>query len=89
MLGHVNATESPTRAKTPIRLAGDSVGYAFALAGDRLAVGTAVEIWEFHNAPAVARRLEPANKHDTRFLPRSSHTTGDIQIHEMLWASYD
>src|SRR3954466_6570885 len=25
--------------------------------GDRLAVGTSLEIWEYHNAPAVARRL--------------------------------
>src|SRR5437763_2204552 len=27
-----------------------------AIAGDRLAVGTGQEIWEFHNAPAVARK---------------------------------
>ena len=56
-----------------------------ALDGDRLAIGTAYEIWEYHNARAVARRLEPTNKHDACFLPRGSHTTGDIQIHEMLW----
>src|SRR4051812_9590760 len=28
--------------------------------GERLAVGTAMEVWEFHNVPAVARKLEPA-----------------------------
>jgi uncharacterized protein (TIGR03032 family) len=56
-----------------------------AVDGDRLAIGTSVEIWEYHNAPAVAHRLEPAGSHDACFLPRSSVTTGDIQIHEMAW----
>jgi uncharacterized protein (TIGR03032 family) len=57
-----------------------------AVAGDRLAIGTALEIWEYHNAPAVARRLPAAGTHDACFLPRSSVCTGDIQIHEMAWA---
>ena len=65
---------------------GFSKPMGLAFDGDRLAIGTSVEIWEFHNAPAVARRLEPAHKHDVCFLPRGSHTTGDIQIHEMTWA---
>ncbi|MBY0523882.1 MAG: DUF4915 domain-containing protein [Gemmataceae bacterium] len=56
-----------------------------AVDGDRLAIGTAVEIWEYHHAPAVARRLEPTGSHDACFLPRSSLCTGDIQIHEMAW----
>src|SRR5262245_63936863 len=51
--------------------------------GERLAVGTAVEIREFHNVPAVARKLEPVDKHDVCFLPRTSHVTGNVQIHEM------
>ncbi|HEY7423196.1 MAG TPA: TIGR03032 family protein [Gemmataceae bacterium] len=57
-----------------------------AVDGDRLAIGTSVEIWEYHNAPAVARCLKPAGSHDACFLPRSSVCTGDIQIHEMAWA---
>jgi uncharacterized protein (TIGR03032 family) len=57
-----------------------------AAAGDRLALGTAVEVWEFHNLPAVARQLDPPGSHDACFLPRSSHVTGDVQIHEMAWA---
>ena len=56
-----------------------------ATAEGRLAVGTALEIWEFHNVPAVASRLEPPGKHDACFLPRLAHVTGDIQIHEMVW----
>jgi uncharacterized protein (TIGR03032 family) len=65
---------------------GFSKPMGLAVDGDRLAVGTSVEIWEYHNAPAVARRLEPAGSHDACFLPRSSVCTGDIQIHEMAWA---
>src|SRR5258708_6651733 len=53
--------------------------------GERLAIGTALEIWEFHNVPAVARRLEPAGRHDACFLPRTSHVTGNVQMHEMAW----
>ena len=40
-----------------------------AVDGDRLAIGTALEIWEYHNAPAVGRRLPPAGRHDACFLP--------------------
>src|SRR6187431_3263302 len=46
----------------------------------RLAIGTAVDVWEFRNVPAVAAKLEPAGKHDGCFLPRSAHVTGDVQI---------
>jgi uncharacterized protein (TIGR03032 family) len=65
---------------------GFSKPMGLAVEGDRLAIGTSVEIWEYHNAPAVARQLEPAGAHDACFLPRSSVCTGDIQIHEMAWA---
>jgi uncharacterized protein (TIGR03032 family) len=51
----------------------------------RLGIGTAVDVWEFRNVPAVAAKLEPAGKHDACFLPRSAHVTGDVQIHEMAY----
>jgi len=56
-----------------------------AVDGDRLAIGTLLEVWEFHNLPAVACQLEPAGSHDACFLPRCAHVTGDVQIHEMAW----
>jgi uncharacterized protein (TIGR03032 family) len=62
-----------------------NVPMGLALSGDRLAVGTDLEIWEFHDSPAVAAKLDPAGKHDACFLPRRSQTTGNIQIHEMAW----
>jgi uncharacterized protein (TIGR03032 family) len=64
---------------------GFNVPMGLAVQGDRLAIGTALELWEYHNAPAVAAKLEPAGKHDACFLPRGSVTTGNIQIHEMAW----
>ena len=63
-----------------------------ARAGGKLAIGCSVDIWEYHNTPAVCGKLDesddyPSNeaKHDGCFLPRRSHCTGDIQIHEMAW----
>jgi uncharacterized protein (TIGR03032 family) len=53
----------------------------------RLALGTAVDVWEFRNVPAVAAKLEPAGKHDACYLPRSAHVTGDVQIHEMAYVN--
>lgn len=58
-----------------------------ALDGDRLAIGTKTQVWEFVNVPAVAARLDPPGRHDACYLPRSSHFTGDIQIHEMAWGA--
>lgn len=51
----------------------------------RLAIGTAVDVWEFRNVPAVTAKLKPPNKHDACYLPRSAHVTGDVQIHEMAF----
>ncbi len=55
--------------------------------GGRLAVGTATEILEFHNVPAVSPKLESTTPHDAVYMPRSSHVTGEIFIHEMAWDS--
>src|SRR5205085_11631271 len=57
--------------------------------GGRLAIGTTMQVWEFRNVPAVARKLEPAGKHDACYLPSRSHVTGDIDIHEMAWSGDD
>jgi len=60
-----------------------------AVAPGRLAIGAAFEIWEFRDVPAVAAKLEPRGKHDACFMPRSSHVTGDIQIHEMAYVKVE
>jgi uncharacterized protein (TIGR03032 family) len=51
----------------------------------RLALGTTTAIWEFHDVPAVAAKLEPPGTSDACYLPRTMHQTGDVQIHEMAW----
>src|SRR3954451_3114809 len=58
-----------------------------ALAGDRLALGTRLQVWEFVDVPAVTAKLDPPGPHDACFLPRSSHVTGNIQVHEMVWGA--
>ena len=61
------------------------VPMGMALTGDRLAIGTSTQVWEYVNVPAVAARLDPPGRHDACYLPRSSHFTGNIQIHEMAF----
>lgn len=57
-----------------------------AVDGSRLALGTRKEVWFLRNAPDIAPQVEPVGVHDACFLPRSSHVTGDIGIHEVAWA---
>ncbi|NOZ40183.1 MAG: TIGR03032 family protein [Planctomycetes bacterium] len=63
-----------------------------AVEGGKLAIGCNIDIWEFHNVPAVCPRLDATDEckdksfqHDACYLPRRSSTTGDIAIHEMAW----
>jgi len=52
----------------------------------RLAIGTRLDVREFHNQPEVARKLDPADRHDAAFLPRQAISTGQIAIPEIAWA---
>src|SRR5690606_5153029 len=60
--------------------------------GVRLAIGTRQEIRQFANQADGAPKLDPIGVHDAAFLPRTSHHTGDIRVHELgyvgdeLWA---
>jgi uncharacterized protein (TIGR03032 family) len=53
----------------------------------RLTIGGSNTVWEYHNMPAVARKLDPPGKHDACYMPRRIHVTGDIDIHELAWDS--
>lgn len=55
----------------------------------RLAVGIAREIVQFRNMAALTVRLDPPGKHDACYLPRASHITGDIDVHEMAWGQQE
>jgi uncharacterized protein (TIGR03032 family) len=56
-----------------------------AVDGRRLAVGTRSQVWMYRDAPDIAPRVEPVGRHDACFLPRSSHVTGDIGVHDVAW----
>ncbi|MCA9973910.1 MAG: TIGR03032 family protein [Anaerolineales bacterium] len=57
-----------------------------ALHQHELSVGGANTVWYYRNVPAVAPKAEPQGRHDTCYLPRRIHVTGDIDIHEMAYA---
>lgn len=57
-----------------------------AVVGRRLALGTRGQVVHFRDAPDIAPRIKPAGRHDACYLPRFSHVTGDVGIHEMAWA---
>jgi uncharacterized protein (TIGR03032 family) len=54
-----------------------------------LAIGTQHHVWEYRNQPEMGHQLTPAGKHDACLLPRSSHVTGNIGIHEIAFAGED
>ncbi|MEZ4863085.1 MAG: TIGR03032 family protein [Caldilineaceae bacterium] len=58
-------------------------------AGGRLTIGGQKSVSYLRNMPAVARKLEPAQKHDACYLPREIHITGDIDIHELGYDAED
>ena len=57
--------------------------------GGRMAVGTRSQVWEYHNVPSLLDKLQPPGKHDACFVPRRTHYTGDIRIHEIAYAADD
>ena len=80
-----------------IGIDGDQLTFSFhnferamgvAVGNDRIAVGSTSQVWFLRSAP-IAGQIEPAGRHDACFLTRSSHVTGEIQVHEMAWAGDD
>jgi uncharacterized protein (TIGR03032 family) len=51
----------------------------------RLSVGGGHTVWEYRNVPAVARTLDPPERHDACYVPRRLHVTGDIDVHELAY----
>ena len=56
---------------------------------NRLSVGSGAQVIDYFNMPNVGPKVEPVNTHDAAFLPRRTHVTGDIDIHEMGFDSDD
>jgi uncharacterized protein (TIGR03032 family) len=73
------------RANTHFRNFTTPMGLA--LRGNRLAVGTRTQVWEYQNQPDVAGKLPAAAcPYDACFVPRRAHFTGDISVHELAFA---
>ena len=49
----------------------------------RLSVGSGANVIDYFNMANVGAKVEPVDTHDGAFLPRRTHVTGDIDIHEM------
>jgi len=60
-----------------------AMGVAVGDAG--IAVGATGQIWFLRSAPEIAGRVGPEGGNDACYLTRSSHVTGEIQVHEMAW----
>ena len=49
----------------------------------RLSIGSGAHVIDYFNMANAAPKIEPINTHDGAFLPRRTHVTGNIDIHEM------
>lgn len=56
-----------------------------ALQDAHLAIGSAFQLTHYYNMTQVAPKVEPVNSHDACYLPRETHITGNIDIHEMAF----
>ncbi len=54
-----------------------------ALQEPHLAVGTSHQLIHYYNMPDVGLKIEPLDTHNACYIPRETHITGDIDIHEM------
>lgn len=75
------------RVSMLMRSYGNAMGLA--VRRDRIAVGSEYQIWTLKNSREVAAKMNPEGQHDACFLPRSSHVTGDIDVHEIAWGTDD
>jgi uncharacterized protein (TIGR03032 family) len=55
----------------------------------RLALGTKLNVWDFRNQPEVGPLVDKSGRIDACYLPRSTHSTGDVRIHEIAFADDD
>lgn len=51
------------------------------------ALGVGSEVLDYRNFPDLASRVEPQGRHDALFLPRNSHVTGDIAVHDLAFGA--
>jgi uncharacterized protein (TIGR03032 family) len=52
-----------------------------------LVVGSRTQVWSLRNFPDLAASVEPAARHDSCYLTRFCHFTGNIHCHELAWVA--
>jgi uncharacterized protein (TIGR03032 family) len=72
-----------TAVNTHFRCFGRPMGLAYDMG--QLAIGTRLEIDVFRDLPAAAQLLQSSELHDGCFVPRRSHFTGDVHVHDLAW----
>ncbi|MBC8876677.1 MAG: TIGR03032 family protein [Planctomycetes bacterium] len=75
----------PREIKLSMLLRSFNQAMGVAVASNGMAIGTRDMIWFLRDDPKSAGEMEPAGRHDACFIPRWSHVTGDIRIHEIGW----
>jgi len=71
------------KLSTLLRTFEKPMGLAVSADRQRMVVGTRRTVWTLRSAPEIAPQLEPKGRHDSCFVPRSAHITGDMQGHEI------
>lgn len=51
----------------------------------RMAIATQHEIWFLQNETVIAPKVEPKDTYDACYIPRRSHVTSNIDLHEIAW----
>ncbi|MFT6285922.1 MAG: hypothetical protein ACJAYC_001279 [Halieaceae bacterium] len=54
-----------------------------AVTKNRFVLGALGQILDFRNVPSAAHKLDPKGRHTACYVPRATHVTGDIDIHEL------
>ena len=52
---------------------------------ERMAIATQQQIWFLENEPVIGARIEPKDSYDACYIPRRSHVTSNIDLHEIAW----
>lgn len=60
---------------------------AMGIAADatRIAVATERDVWFLSNEPMIGARMDPPDTYDACYIPRRSHVTSNIDLHEIAW----
>ncbi len=73
----------PDRGRLGVHLRAFDRPMGIAVTPGGFALGVRSEVLDYRDFPQVAERLEPARSVDACYLPRNSHVTGDISVHDL------